>query len=39
MKIRQHLWFRRDMESAIELYTSLIPGSSIGWISNIVNAA
>ncbi|NTF91079.1 hypothetical protein G6L46_28350 [Agrobacterium rhizogenes] len=35
MKIRQHLWFRRDMESAIELYTSLIPDSSIGWISNI----
>ncbi|MEZ2223581.1 VOC family protein [Rhizobium sp. RCC_161_2] len=35
MKMRQHLWFRRDMESAIELYTSLIPNSSIGWVSNI----
>jgi predicted 3-demethylubiquinone-9 3-methyltransferase (glyoxalase superfamily) len=35
MKIRQHLWFRRDLESAIELYTSLIPNSSIGWVSNI----
>ncbi|MBM7045867.1 MULTISPECIES: VOC family protein [Rhizobium] len=37
MKIRQHLWFRRDMEAAIALYTSLIPGSSIGWVSNILN--
>jgi predicted 3-demethylubiquinone-9 3-methyltransferase (glyoxalase superfamily) len=35
MKIRQHLWFRQDMESAIEFYTSLIPDSSIGWISDI----
>ncbi|WP_412474904.1 VOC family protein (plasmid) [Rhizobium sp. WW22] len=36
MKVRQHLWFRRDMERAIELYTALIPGSAVGWISNIL---
>ncbi|MFT4183041.1 MAG: VOC family protein [Rhizobium sp.] len=35
MKIRRHLWFRRDMESAVRFYTSLLPGSSIGWISLI----
>ncbi|NLR97828.1 hypothetical protein HGP17_13500 [Rhizobium sp. P38BS-XIX] len=39
MKIRQHLWFQRDMEAAIEFYTSIIPGSSIGWISNILTSA
>lgn len=36
MKVRQHLWFRHDMEKAIELYTTLIPGSASGWISNIL---
>ncbi|MBN8950863.1 MAG: hypothetical protein BGP09_31105 [Rhizobium sp. 60-20] len=36
MKVRQHLWFRHDMERAIELYASLIPGSSAGWVSNIL---
>lgn len=36
MKVRQHLWFRRDMETAIEFYTTLIPGSMAGWISNIL---
>lgn len=35
MKIRRHLWFKRDMESAVRFYTSLLPGSSIGWISLI----
>ncbi|CAN7701379.1 VOC family protein [Rhizobium rhizogenes] len=35
MKVRQHLWFRRDMELAIEFYTSLIPDSSISWVSTI----
>ncbi|MBB3285499.1 MULTISPECIES: VOC family protein [Rhizobium] len=36
MKVRQHLWFRRDMESAIEFYATLIPNSATGWISNIL---
>lgn len=36
MKVRQHLWFRQDMESAIEFYMSLVPGSAIGWVSNIL---
>ncbi|OCJ07236.1 hypothetical protein A6U86_09220 [Rhizobium sp. AC27/96] len=38
MKVRQHLWFRQDMESAIEFYTSLIPGSATGWVSNILTS-
>jgi predicted 3-demethylubiquinone-9 3-methyltransferase (glyoxalase superfamily) len=29
MKVTQHLWFEKDMEAALRLYTSLIPGSSI----------
>lgn len=33
MKVQQHLWFEKDMEAAIGLYTSLIPGSSIGSVS------
>jgi predicted 3-demethylubiquinone-9 3-methyltransferase (glyoxalase superfamily) len=32
-KVTQHLWFARDMEAALRLYTSLIPGSAIHWIS------
>jgi predicted 3-demethylubiquinone-9 3-methyltransferase (glyoxalase superfamily) len=35
MKVTQHLWFEKDMEAAIRFYTSLIPGSSVGWISTI----
>ncbi|MGK6312685.1 VOC family protein [Neorhizobium sp. DT-125] len=35
MKVTQHLWFEKDMESAIRFYTSLIPGSSVGWLSTI----
>lgn len=35
MKVKQHLWFARDMEAALRLYTSLIPGSSVHWISTI----
>jgi predicted 3-demethylubiquinone-9 3-methyltransferase (glyoxalase superfamily) len=35
MKVTQHLWFEKDMEAAIRFYTSLIPGSSVGWISPI----
>ena len=34
-KVTQHLWFERDMEAAVRFYTSLIPGSSMGWISGI----
>ena len=29
MKVTQHLWFEKDMEAAIGVYTSLIPGSAI----------
>lgn len=35
MKVSQHLWFDKDMEAAIRFYTSLIPGSSLDWISAI----
>jgi predicted 3-demethylubiquinone-9 3-methyltransferase (glyoxalase superfamily) len=35
MKITQHLWFEKDMQAAVSFYTSLIPGSSIGWISAV----
>jgi predicted 3-demethylubiquinone-9 3-methyltransferase (glyoxalase superfamily) len=33
MKVTQHLWFEKDMEAAISFYTSLIPGSSVHWVS------
>ena len=29
MKVTQHLWFEKDLEAAVEFYTSLIPGSKI----------
>ncbi len=32
-KVTQHLWFDSDMHAALELYTSLIPGSSVDWTS------
>ncbi|MBP1853540.1 VOC family protein [Rhizobium halophytocola] len=35
MQVTQHLWFEKDMEEALNLYTSLIPGSRIEWISAI----
>jgi predicted 3-demethylubiquinone-9 3-methyltransferase (glyoxalase superfamily) len=35
MKVTQHLWFEKDMENAVRYYTSLIPGSSVGWVSPI----
>ena len=35
MKVTQHLWFEKDMEAALRLYTSLIPGSSIDWMSAV----
>jgi predicted 3-demethylubiquinone-9 3-methyltransferase (glyoxalase superfamily) len=35
VKVTQHLWFEKDMEAAIKLYTSLIPGSAMGWTSAV----
>jgi len=35
MRITQHLWFEKDMEAAVQFYTSLIPGSSVDWVSAI----
>ena len=35
MKVTQHLWFEKDMEAAIGLYTSLVPGSAIKWTTTI----
>ena len=32
-KVLQHLWFEKDMETAVRLYTSLIPGSAVAWIA------
>jgi predicted 3-demethylubiquinone-9 3-methyltransferase (glyoxalase superfamily) len=36
MKVTQHLWFEKDMEAALRLYTSLIPGSSIDETSAVM---
>ncbi|MGV3491283.1 MAG: VOC family protein [Devosia sp.] len=33
MKVTQHLWFEKDMESAIRFYVSLIPGSEFKSVS------
>lgn len=33
--VTQCLWFEKDMEAALHLYTSLIPGSSILWTSTV----
>lgn len=33
MKVKQHLWFEKDMEAAVRFYTSLIAGSAVEWIS------
>jgi predicted 3-demethylubiquinone-9 3-methyltransferase (glyoxalase superfamily) len=35
MKVTQHLWFEKDMEPALRLYTSLIPGSAVEWMTPI----
>jgi predicted 3-demethylubiquinone-9 3-methyltransferase (glyoxalase superfamily) len=35
MKVLQHLWFEKDMQAAVEFYTSLIPGSAILWTSAV----
>jgi len=31
MKVTQCLWFEADMDEALRLYTSLIPGSTLEW--------
>lgn len=35
MKVIQNLWFEKDMEAAISLYTSLIPDSALEWTSTL----
>ena len=35
MKVTQCLWFETDMEAALRLYVSLIPGSSLDWNSTL----
>lgn len=35
MKVTQHLWFAKEMEAAIGFYTSLVPGSSVHWVSSL----
>ena len=35
MKICQHLWFEHDMEAALRFYVSLIPGSSLDFLSTL----
>jgi predicted 3-demethylubiquinone-9 3-methyltransferase (glyoxalase superfamily) len=35
MKVIQHLWFEKDMEAALSLYASLIPGSSVEWTTTM----
>jgi predicted 3-demethylubiquinone-9 3-methyltransferase (glyoxalase superfamily) len=34
-KVIQHLWFEKDMEAAVRFYASLVPGSSVDWVSTI----
>jgi predicted 3-demethylubiquinone-9 3-methyltransferase (glyoxalase superfamily) len=36
VKVTQHLWFEKDMNAALEYYTSLIEGSSIEWTAPIM---
>ncbi|HEV8013908.1 MAG TPA: VOC family protein [Stellaceae bacterium] len=35
MKVNQHLWFEKDMEAALRFYVSLIPGSSLDFLSTV----
>jgi len=37
MKVTQHLWFEKDMDAALQLYTSLVDGSAIEWSTTIPN--
>jgi predicted 3-demethylubiquinone-9 3-methyltransferase (glyoxalase superfamily) len=34
-KVTQHLWFEKDMEAAVRRYVSLVPNSSVHWISTM----
>ncbi|MCH2395304.1 VOC family protein [Oceanibaculum sp.] len=34
-RVTQHLWFEKDMEAALRRYVSLIPGSSLDWLSGL----
>jgi len=34
-KVTQHLWFEKDMKAALDLYTSLVPGSKLHSISGL----
>lgn len=36
MKVIQHLWFEKDMETAVSFYVSLIPGSRLEKISAVM---
>lgn len=36
MKVIQHLWFEKDMETAVSFYVSLIPGSRLERISAVM---
>ncbi|RAI39003.1 VOC family protein [Rhodoplanes roseus] len=33
MKVIQHLWFEKDVEAAVRFYVSLVPGSSVRFVS------
>jgi predicted 3-demethylubiquinone-9 3-methyltransferase (glyoxalase superfamily) len=35
VKVSQNLWFEKDMQAAIDFYTSLIAGSAVEWISTV----
>jgi predicted 3-demethylubiquinone-9 3-methyltransferase (glyoxalase superfamily) len=35
MKVMQNLWFTKDMDAALALYTSLLPNSSIDWTGTL----
>ncbi len=35
MKVIQSLWFEKDMEAAVRLYTALVPGSTLGPITTL----
>jgi predicted 3-demethylubiquinone-9 3-methyltransferase (glyoxalase superfamily) len=35
MKVVQHLWFEKDMEAAVGFYTSILPGSTIEWVTTL----
>lgn len=34
-KVKQHLWFAKDMEAAVRFYVLLIPGSEVQWIGGL----